>query len=227
MEEYILVVEDDYKSQQLLQQFLTSNGYKVDCANDGLEGIQMYKDRNYNLILLDIVMPNLDGFSMCKMIRKESDVPIIFVTALSSESDQIKGFDLLCDDYIVKPFSYNLLIKRIEAVLRRSKEDKAGVYLTFEKIKLNLKTYSAEIDGKIIDLTLKEFNILKSLIENYPQVVTREKLLDSIWGYDYFGDTRIVDAHIKKLRQKIEKVGPQVIQTVWGVGYKFDDTEAE
>ena len=216
MEEYILVVEDDYKSQQLLQQFLTSNGYKVDCANDGLEGIQMYKDRNYNLILLDIVMPNLDGFSMCKMIRKESDVPIIFVTALSSESDQIKGFDLLCDDYIVKPFSYNLLIKRIEAVLRRSKEDKAGVYLTFEKIKLNLKTYSAEIDGKIIDLTLKEFNILKSLIENYPQVVTREKLLDSIWGYDYFGDTRIVDAHIKNIRKKITL---PYIKTVKGIGY--------
>ena len=216
MEKYILVVEDDYKSQQLLQQFLTSNGYKVDCANDGLEWIQMYKDRNYNLILLDIVMPNLDGFSMCKMIRKESDVPIIFVTALSSESDQIKGFDLLCDDYIVKPFSYNLLIKRIEAVLRRSKEDKAGVYLTFEKIKLNLKTYSAEIDGKIIDLTLKEFNILKSLIENYPQVVTREKLLDSIWGYDYFGDTRIVDAHIKNIRKKI--ILPY-IKTVKGIGY--------
>lgn len=216
MEKYILVVEDDYKSQQLLQQFLTSNGYKVDCANDGLEGIQMYKDRNYNLILLDIVMPNLDGFSMCKMIRKESDVPIIFVTALSSESDQIKGFDLLCDDYIVKLFSYNLLIKRIEAVLRRSKEDKAGVYLTFEKIKLNLKTYSAEIDGKIIDLTLKEFNILKSLIENYPQVVTREKLLDSIWGYDYFGDTRIVDAHIKNIRKKI--ILPY-IKTVKGIGY--------
>ena len=216
MEKYILVVEDDYKSQQLLQQFLTTNGYKVDCANDGLEGIQMYKDRNYNLILLDIVMPNLDGFSMCKMIRKESDVPIIFVTALSSESDQIKGFDLLCDDYIVKPFSYNLLIKRIEAVLRRSKEDKAGVYLTFEKIKLNLKTYSAEIDGKIIDLTLKEFNILKSLIENYPQVVTREKLLDSIWGYDYFGDTRIVDAHIKNIRKKI--ILPY-IKTVKGIGY--------
>lgn len=216
MEKYILVVEDDYKSQQLLQQFLTSNGYKVDCANDGLEGIQMYKDRNYNLILLDIVMPNLDGFSMCKMIRKESDVPIIFVTALSSESDQIKGFDLLCDDYIVKPFSYNLLIKRIEAVLRRSKEDKAGGYLTFEKIKLNLKTYSAEIDGKIIDLTLKEFNILKSLIENYPQVVTREKLLDSIWGYDYFGDTRIVDAHIKNIRKKI--ILPY-IKTVKGIGY--------
>ena len=216
MEKYILVVEDDYKSQQLLQQFLTSNGYKVDCANDGLEGIQMYKDRNYNLILLDIVMPNLDGFSMCKMIRKESYVPIIFVTALSSESDQIKGFDLLCDDYIVKPFSYNLLIKRIEAVLRRSKEDKAGVYLTFEKIKLNLKTYSAEIDGKIIDLTLKEINILKSLIENYPQVVTREKLLDSIWGYDYFGDTRIVDAHIKNIRKKI--ILPY-IKTVKGIGY--------
>lgn len=216
MEKYVLIVEDDYKSQQLLQQFLTSNGYKVDCANDGLEGIQMYKDRNYDLILLDIVMPNLDGFSLCKMIRKESDVPIIFVTALSSESDQIKGFDLLCDDYIVKPFSYNLLLKRIEAVLRRSKEDKAGAYLTFEKIKLNLKTYSVEIEGEIIDLTLKEFNILKSLIENYPQVVTREKLLDSIWGYDYFGDTRIVDAHIKNIRKKI--ILPY-IKTVKGIGY--------
>lgn len=216
MEKYVLIVEDDYKSQQLLQQFLTSNGYKVDCANDGLEGIQMYKDRNYDLILLDIVMPNLDGFSLCKMIRKESDVPIIFVTELSSESDQIKGFDLLCDDYIVKPFSYNLLLKRIEAVLRRSKEDKAGVYLSFEKIKLNLKTYSVEIEGEIVDLTLKEFNILKSLIENYPQVVTREKLLDSIWGYDYFGDTRIVDAHIKNIRKKI--ILPY-IKTVKGIGY--------
>lgn len=216
MEKYVLIVEDDYKSQQLLKQFLTSNGYKVDCANDGLEGIQMYKDSNYDLILLDIVMPNLDGFSLCKMIRKESDIPIIFMTALSSESDQIKGFDLLCDDYVVKPFSYNLLIKRIEAILRRSKEDKPGAYLTFEKIKLNLKTYSAEIDGEIIDLTLKEFNILKSLIENYPQVVTREKLLDSIWGYDYFGDTRIVDAHIKNIRKKI--ILPY-IKTVKGIGY--------
>ena len=123
---------------------------------------------------------------------------------------------MLCDDYIVKPFSYNLLLKRIQAVLRRSKIDKRESYITFEKIKLNLKTYSVEIEDRIVDLTLKEFKILKSLIENYPQVVTREKLLDSIWGYDYFGDTRIVDAHIKNIRKKI--VLPY-IKTVKGIGY--------
>ncbi|MGM9532938.1 response regulator transcription factor [Intestinibacter sp.] len=216
MEVNILTVEDDYKSQQLLKEFLTSNGYKVDCAEDGLEAIQMYKENYYDLVLLDINIPNLDGFSVCKMIRKESDIPIIFVTELSSEKDQIKAFDLLCDDYIIKPFSYNLLIRRIQAVLRRAKIDKRESYITFEKIKLNLKTYSVEIEDDIIDLTLKEFKILKALIENYPQVVTREKLLDSIWGYDYFGDTRIVDAHIKNIRKKI--VLPY-IKTVKGIGY--------
>ena len=216
MEAYILIIEDDYKTQQLLKQFLTSNGYDINCAGDGLEGIQMYKENDYDLILLDVNMPNLDGFSVCSMIRKESDIPIVFVTELSSEKDQIRAFDMLCDDYIVKPFSYNLLLKRIQAVLRRSKIDKRESYITFEKIKLNLKTYSVEIEDRIVDLTLKEFKILKSLIENYPQVVTREKLLDSIWGYDYFGDTRIVDAHIKNIRKKI--VLPY-IKTVKGIGY--------
>lgn len=216
METYILIVEDDKKSQQLLKQFLTSNGYKVDCANDGLEGIELYKNHDYDMILLDVKMPNLDGFSLCKMIRKESDIPVVFVTELSSESDQIKGFDLLCDDYIIKPFSYNLLKKRMEAILRRTKVNNKESYLSFEKIKLNLKTYSVEIEGEIIDLTLKEFKILKALIENYPQVVTREKLLDSIWGYDYFGDTRIVDAHIKNIRKKV--ILPY-IKTVKGIGY--------
>lgn len=216
MEVNILTVEDDYKSQQLLKEFLTSNGYKVDCAEDGLEAIHMYKENYYDLVLLDINIPNLDGFSVCKMIRKESDVPIIFVTELSSEKDQIKAFDLLCDDYIIKPFSFNLLIRRIQAVLRRAKIDKRESYITFEKIKLNLKTYSVEIEDEVIDLTLKEFKILKALIENYPQVVTREKLLDNIWGYDYFGDTRIVDAHIKNIRKKI--VLPY-IKTVKGIGY--------
>lgn len=216
MEVNILTVEDDYKSQQLLKEFLTSNGYKVDCAEDGLEAIQMYKENYYDLVLLDINIPNLDGFSVCKMIRKESDIPIIFVTELSSEKDQIKAFDLLCDDYIIKPFSFNLLIRRIQAVLRRAKIDKRESYITFEKIKLNLKTYSVEIEDEVIDLTLKEFKILKALIDNYPQVVTREKLLDNIWGYDYFGDTRIVDAHIKNIRKKI--VLPY-IKTVKGIGY--------
>ena len=213
---YILIVEDDYTSQQLLKQFLTSNGYKVDCADDGLEGIHMYKENDYDLILLGIHIPNLDGFSVCKMIRRESQVPIICVTRSNSEDDQIRGFDLLCDDYITKPFSYKLLLKRVEAVLRRAKNEKKESCIEFEKIKLNLKTYSVEIDGEVVDLTLKEFKILKSLIQNYPQVVTREKLLDSIWGYDYFGDTRIVDAHIKNIRKKIKL---PYIKTVKGIGY--------
>ena len=216
MEAYILIVEDDYKSQQLLKQFLTSNDYKVDCANDGIEAIHLHRENDYDLILLDVNMPNLDGFSVCSMIRKESQVPIIFVTGVSSEKDQMRAFDLLCDDYIIKPFSYNLLLKRVEAVLRRAKVDKRESYIAFEKVKLNLKTYSVEIDDEIVDLTLKEFKILKSLIQNYPQVVTREKLLDSIWGYDYFGDTRIVDAHIKNIRKKIKL---PYIKTVKGIGY--------
>ena len=216
MQAYILIVENDYKDQQLLKQFLTSNGCDIDCARDGLEAIQMYKQNDYDLIILNINIPNIDGFSVCSMIRKESDVPVIFLTELSDEEYQIKAFDLLCDDYITKPFSFNLLIRKIQAVLRRTKIYKKDSYIEFEKIKLNLKTYSVEIENKSVDLTLKEFKILKALIQNYPQVVTREKLLDSIWGYDYFGDTRIVDAHIKNIRKKI--VLPY-IKTVKGIGY--------
>lgn len=216
MEAYILIVQEDFTSQQLLKQFLTSNGYNVDCADDGLEGIHMYKKNDYDLIILGVNLPNLDGFSVCTMIRRESQIPIIFVTRANTEEDQIRGFELLCDDYITKPFSYKLLLKRVEAVLRRAKVEQKESYIEFEKIKLNLKTYSVEIDDESVDLTLKEFKILKSLIQNYPQVVTREKLLDSIWGYDYFGDTRIVDAHIKNIRKKIKL---PYIKTVKGIGY--------
>ena len=212
----ILVIEDDSSIQELIVEFLSSQGYNVDFASDGLEGISKFKQGNYDLIILDIMMPNLDGYSVCKMIRKNSTVPIIFLSALNEEENQVKGFELECDDYITKPFSYKLLLKRVEAVLRRAKIEQKESYIEFEKIKLNLKTYSVEIDDESVDLTLKEFKILKSLIQNYPQVVTREKLLDSIWGYDYFGDTRIVDAHIKNIRKKIKL---PYIKTVKGIGY--------
>ncbi|MDU4879736.1 MAG: response regulator transcription factor [Clostridioides difficile] len=219
MNSSILVIEDDSNIQELISEFLSAEGYQVDTANDGLEGIQKFKQGSYDLVILDIMMPNLDGYGVCKMIRKSSSVPIIFLTALNDEGDQLKGFDLECDDYITKPFSFNLLIKRAEAILRRSNKTINDKFIVFEKLKLDLNTYIAEIDGEPIELTLKEFNILKALIEKYPQVITREGLLDSIWGYDYYGDTRIVDAHIKNIRKKISL---PYIKTVKGIGYTLE-----
>ena len=219
MSESILVIEDDSSIQELIVEFLSSQGFKVDFANDGFEGISKFKQGNYDFIILDIMMPNLDGYSVCKMIRQSSTVPIIFLSALNEEENQVKGFELECDDYITKPFSFNLLIKRVEAVLRRSTRSNNEEYLCFEDLKLNLNTYTVEVEGESIELTLKEFNILKTLIEKYPQVITRESLLDSIWGYDYYGDTRIVDAHIKNLRKKIKL---KYIKTVKGIGYTLE-----
>ncbi|MDU4935430.1 MAG: response regulator transcription factor [Peptostreptococcaceae bacterium] len=220
MSKSILVVEDDANIQELIVEFLRAEDYNVDYASDGLEGIKLFKKNNYDLIILDIMMPNLDGYSACKMIRKTSSVPIIFLTALNQENDEVKGFELECDDYITKPFSFNLLIKRVEAVLRRSNTTaESNDYLGFGKLRLDLNTYTVNVDGNIVELTLKEFNILKNLIEKYPQVITRESLLDSIWGYDYYGDTRIVDAHIKNIRKKIEL---PYIKTVKGIGYTLE-----
>ncbi|MGL5348513.1 MAG: response regulator transcription factor [Peptostreptococcaceae bacterium] len=219
MNSSILVIEDDSNIQELIVEFLSSEGYNVESANDGLEGVQKFKQGHYDLIILDIMMPNLDGYGVCKMVRNISNVPIIFLTALNAEDNQIKGFDLQCDDYITKPFSFNLLIKRVEAILRRSVKNTNEDFICFEDLKLNLNTYTVEVDSEVIELTLKEFSILKSLIEKYPQVITREGLLDDIWGYDYYGDTRIVDAHIKNLRKKI---GLPYIKTVKGIGYTLE-----
>ncbi|MFR6016185.1 MAG: response regulator transcription factor [Paraclostridium sordellii] len=215
----ILVIEDDSNIQELIVEFLSAEGYNVKSANDGIEGIQTFKKEEFDLVILDVMMPNLDGYGVCKMIRQSSNIPIIFLTALDQESDQIKGFDLMCDDYITKPFSFTLLMKRVEAVLRRTCNDSESNILTFEKLNLDLDTYQAYLDGNTIELTLKEFNILKTLIENYPQVITRENLLDNVWGYDYYGDTRVVDAHIKNIRKKIEL---PYIKTVKGIGYSLD-----
>ena len=217
----ILVVEDDNQIQELIVEFLSSHDYDVDVANDGVEGYEKFKENKYDLVILDVMMPRLDGHALCKMIRNlDKEVSIIFLTALGDEESEIKGFDLKADDYISKPFSFNILIKRVEAVLRRKqKEEKEDTILEFEGLKLDLQTFKSYIDNEEIELTLKEFNILKLMINSYPTVVSREKLIEKIWGYEYFGDTRVIDAHMKNIRKKIKK---DYIKTIKGVGYVLE-----
>lgn len=213
----ILVVEDEIKINELIVEFLKSEGYEVDSAYDGVVGYSKFKENKYDLVILDVMMPKLDGYGLCNLIREKSKVPIIFLTALSEVDDEIKGFEAMADDYITKPFSFNVLIKRVEAVLRRSdREEKISNELSFEKIIINLNTYKVYIDRKEVEFTLKEFNILKILMESYPNVVSREILMDKVWGYDYYGDMRVIDAHIKNIRKKIYY---DYIGTVKGVGY--------
>ncbi|MBM7834590.1 response regulator transcription factor [Clostridium sardiniense] len=213
----ILVVEDDIKINELIIEFLKSEGYEVDSSFDGLSGYSKFKEDNYDLVILDIMMPKLDGYGLCNLIREESDVPIIFLTALSEAEDEIKGFDAMADDYITKPFSFNVLIKRVEAVLRRSeKTNNVKDELSFGNLNINLNTYKVYIDNKEVEFTLKEFNILNILMKSYPNVVSREMLMDKVWGYDYYGDMRVIDAHIKNIRKKIDY---DYIGTVKGVGY--------
>ncbi|WP_152524870.1 response regulator transcription factor [Clostridium sp. Ade.TY] len=222
MMEKILVVEDDKKINELIVEFLKSEGYSVVGSYDGIDGFSKFKEDEFDLVILDVMMPKLDGYEVCKLIREISNVPIIFLTALSETSDEIKGFDVMADDYVTKPFSFNVLIKRVEAILRRSKrlkEDKENIKeekIKFNEIIINPNTYKVYINGEDVEFTLKEFNILKLLIEYYPNVVSREVIMDKIWGYDYYGDMRVIDAHIKNIRKKIIY---DYIGTVKGVGY--------
>ncbi|MFD0711789.1 response regulator transcription factor [Paenibacillus sp. GCM10027626] len=216
----ILVIEDDFDIQELIKEFLSANNYRVDVADDGLVGIRLFQDFEYDLVILDVMLPKLNGYQACKMIRNLSpSVPIIMLTALADENDEIKGFDLGIDDYITKPFSYNILIKRVEASLRRVNVNKSDV-LRFKEIALDKNGYTVLVCNEKIDLTTKEFEILRFLLENNGRVVTREALLDQAWGLEYLGDDRIVDTHIKNLRKKI---GVPYIKTVKGIGYKFDE----
>ena len=215
----ILIIEDDKNTQEIIEESLKTRDIFVDSVSDGLEGIQKFKEKKYDLVLLNISMPNLDGFTVCKMIRKMSEVPIVFISSKNDEATQIKGYDCGCDDFIVKPFSFNVLAKKIEAILKRTSKLIDFDTLEFEDMVLGLRTYSVTISGESVELTLKEFYILKMLIEKYPQVITRENLLDNIWGYDFYGDTRIIDAHIKNIRKKIKL---PYIKTVKGIGYTLD-----
>ena len=217
----ILVVEDDFDIQELLQNFLQETGYEVDIAGDGVEALSIFIDGKYDLILLDIMLPKIDGYGVCELIRKQSDVPIIMLTALNGEDDQIKGLDLQVDDYITKPFSMPILIRKIAAVLRRSSQGTVESYqsITYGNLLLNCDGYTATMNGNTFELTQKEFEILRELLTHQGQILTRQNLLDKLWRYDFYGDERVVDTHIKNLRKKL---GIDFIQTIRGVGYKID-----
>lgn len=216
----ILVVEDEKDIQNIIKAFLENAEYKVETADDGLDAINLIQKNNYDLIVLDIMLPKIDGFTVCEMIRKNSNIPIIILTALTDEESQLKGFDKLADDYITKPFSMPVLLKHIEAIFRRINNSNENTkILKYKNIILNTENYEVYVDNKKVTLTFREYEILKLFLENQGKVFTRDNILNSIWNYDYFGDDKIVNTHIKNIRKKL---GYEYIETVRGVGYKID-----
>ncbi|MEK5486566.1 MULTISPECIES: response regulator transcription factor [Lysinibacillus] len=216
----ILVIEDDLEIQELIKQFLKTQNYTLAVASDGVEGIKKLNTQPFDLILLDVMMPNLNGFEVAKMIRSQSNIPIIFLTALEEEQDQMKGFDLGIDDYITKPFSFHVLIRRVQAILRRSNYKNRGNDLNFNELNVDCDGYKAYVNKEEISLTTKEFEILQLLLHNEKKVLTREIIVEKVWGYDYSGETRMIDTHIKNLRKKLNI---PYIKTVKGIGYKIDE----
>lgn len=217
----ILIVEDDLDIQELLQNFLQEAGYEVSIANDGVEAVSLFSTAHYDLILLDVMLPKIDGFTVCELIRKQSQIPIIMLTALSGEKEQIKGLDLQVDDYITKPFSMPVLVRKIAAVLRRSNmiPNQEHQTISYNNLILDFDSYEATVDGISYELTQREFEVLRELLLNQGRVLTRHNLLAKLWKYDFYGDERVVDTHIKNLRKKL---GIDFIQTIRGVGYKID-----
>lgn len=220
----ILIIEEEPEIQEMIKFFLEDQGYMVVTANDGVEGVAEFTKRKPDLILLDILLPKMDGYAVCELIRKESMVPIIMISALGSEDDQIKGFGLQIDEYIPKPLSLPLMTKKIEAVLRRygksGQEDQKRI-IRYKELVLDLDNYKVTIGEKSTDLTQKEFEILKELLENQGRVISREAFLNRLWRYEFDGEERAVDNHIKNLRRKLGKAG-EYIETVRGVGYRIE-----
>lgn len=217
----ILVVDDESRMRKLVADFLGKQGYKVLEAGDGMEAMDIfYKEKDISLIILDVMMPNMDGWETCREIRKESKVPIIMLTARGSERDELQGFELGVDEYISKPFSPKILMARVAAILRRSGNDGEEV-LTADGIEINKAAHMVKIDGQPIELSYKEFELLTYFMENAGIALSREKILNNVWDYDYFGDARTIDTHVKKLRSKLGEKG-DYIKTIWGMGYKFE-----
>lgn len=215
----ILIVEDDADIQELLENHLRGTGYSVFSASDGVEALALFSQHEFDLVLLDIMLPKIDGYGVCELIRKQSQVPVVMLTALDSEADQIKGLDLQIDDYITKPFSMPILKRKIAAILRRtSGHTQTEKYLHYKNVMLDLEGYKAFVEGKDIDLTAREFEVLREFLQNQGRVYTRQNLLNTLWNYDFYGDERIIDTHIKNIRKK---VGADIIETIRGVGYRI------
>ena len=226
MKRKVLIVEDDTNIGELLHLYLEKEGYETAVASDGGKGVELFRSFQPDLVLLDIMLPVMDGWSVCRKIREESKTPIIMLTAKGETMDKVSGLEMGADDYIVKPFETKEVLARIHAVLRRfGCEEAEGKHLTFDKLSVNLDSYELIVDGKRIDTPPKELELLYHLAASPNRVFTRNQLLDEVWGFDYFGDSRTVDVHIKRLREKLEGVSEAwCLKTVWGVGYKFEVT---
>ena len=220
----ILAVEDDRNISDLIRMYLEKEGFEVTAAFDGGTAVEKFKEIQPDLVLLDIMLPVMDGWAVCQKIREMSKTPIIMLTAKSEVFDKVTGLEMGADDYIVKPFEMKELIARINAVLRRSEiPDDTKKRLTFDKLIIDLDSYELIVDGKKIDTPPKELELLYHLASTPNRVYTRNQLLDEVWGFDYFGDSRTVDVHIKRLRENVENISDQcALKTVWGVGYKFE-----
>ncbi len=227
----ILVVDDDKNICELLRLYLEKEGYNVVLAFDGKEGLDKFSSQSPDLILLDVMMPNMDGWQVCREIRKTSSCPIIMLTAKGETIDKVLGLELGADDYVVKPFDAKEIVARIKAILRRSGASaESGAapqrIATFNKLSINLESYELKVDGKVVDTPPKELELLFHLASNPNRVYTRDQLLDEVWGFEYYGDSRTVDVHVKRLREKLEGVCDDwSLKTVWGVGYKFEIKE--
>ena len=221
----ILVVDDESRMRKLVRDFLEKKNFQVLEAGDGEEAMDIfYEEKDIALILLDIMMPKMDGWEVCREIRKNSKVPIIMLTARGDERDELLGFDLGVDEYISKPFSPKILVARVEAILRRTGQDAGGDVLSAGGIVIDKAAHQASVDGEPMELSFKEFELLTYFLENQGIALSREKILNSVWNYDYFGDARTIDTHVKKLRSKMGAKG-EYIKTVWGLGYKFEVDE--
>ena len=222
----VLIVEDDHNIAELLQMYLEKEGYTVNTASDGGQGLAKFRSLNPNLVLLDVMMPVMDGWAVCKAIRAESQTPIIMLTAKGETEDKIAGLKHGADDYVTKPFEMREVLARIEAVLRRSTglvAEKKSRRLSFDRLTIDMDSFELLVDGKKVDTPPKEMELLYYLASSPNRVYTRNQLLDEVWGFDYFGDSRTVDVHIKRLREKLEGISESwSLKTVGGVGYKFE-----
>ena len=225
----ILVVDDDKNICELLRLYLEKEGYSVILSHDGEEAIVKFNALNPDMVLLDIMLPSLDGWQVCREIRKKSNVPIIMLTAKGETFDKVLGLELGADDYVVKPFDTKEVIARIKAVLRRIGQNNQAEEIkevSYDKLVVNMTRYELKVDGKVIDTPPQELELLFHLASNPNRVYTRDQLLDEVWGFEYYGDSRTIDVHVKRLREKLEGVSDQwALKTVWGVGYKFEVNE--